>query len=353
MKETFCFVVTGPYGSGKSVLALSYKRKGVEPKRLTIDKEVRSIRYQSKQHGEEGDVPEKLLFDFDLFPDELGQISSKDFANLVKKIRSKENEYNVLIVENIAMFQTDIEGWCQTAPGAKAILKALDIDKKHSNFLSYQYKVGKPGWWNIVKDILREFLLVCKRAGMDIVITTELKNEWENFGVRGTAPDGKPFQRILGKTAKVWNYVVQIADVMWILERVSDKIGARPTVKIDPMNPKLSIVGIPPQFEFESWDKIWELVENRGVPTDDDYKEVDIDAVEYREGDPDAEDDGVDPLETGKLKLMTDLEEYGYKSRGEIGKAMATLKIKEYTLAEHDTIFQKLVKFKEEAKEEK
>jgi hypothetical protein len=345
-KETYCFVASGSYGSGKSVLALSYKRPNEDPKRLVIDKEVRSIRYQSQQHGVEGDDIDKLLFEFTLYPDETGQISVNQFVDLVKKMKKGKLEYNILIVESMAMFQGDVEGWCQTSPSCAKVLKALDLDSKYSNFLQYQFKVGKPGWWNIVKDIVREFLLVAKRANMDIFITTELKNEWENFGVRGTAPDGKPWARIKGQTAKVWNFVVQIADVMWLLERKADVIKAKPAIQIDPLNPKLSIVGIPPTFEFESWEKIWELIESRGVPTSEDFEKVDIKPVEYREGDPDAEDDGVDPVEAGKVKLIEDLKEYGYENRQAVGAALNKLKT-EYTLDKHDSLFADLVALKE------
>ncbi len=348
--ETFCFVETGPYGSGKSVLALSYVPKSGKAKRIVLDKEVRSIRYQSEEHGETEDVPEKLLFSFDLYPDETGQVSAKQFVELIKKFEDEENEYNVLIIENQAMFQGDIEGWCQTASDAKVVLTALGLEKKYLNFLAYSFKPATPPWWNMVKDIAREFLLVAKRANMDIVITTEMRNEWENYGVRGTAPDGKPWARIKGKTAKLWNFVMQIADVCWMLDRNVEEITAKPTIKIDPLNPKLSIVGVPPTFKFTSWERIWEWEKARGVPDDEAFAEVEIDAVEYREGDPDNEDSGADPLELGKKKLIEDLEEYGYKDRAAVGAGLKKLG-RDYTLGDHDTLFADLVALKEKEEE--
>lgn len=347
--ETFVFVVSGGYGDGKTAMGVSYSRPGVKPKRIVIDKELRAIRYQSKEHKAVGDHPEKLLFEFDVYPDQYGEVGIDEFLKLLEEL--KEKKYNVLIVDNIAMLQNDIEGMCQTAPNARKILKALDADARHENTLKYNFKVGTPQWWNVVKDIEKGLLLVAKKADMDIIITTELSNKWENFGVRGTAPDGKPFQRILGQTAKIWNFAVQLADVMWVLKRVKDKVNQKPTVSIDTFNPKNSIVGSPPTFQWEDWPSYWKLVENRGLPTSEDYAEVEMPEVEYREGDPDGTDDGVDPLEAGKLKLMNDLEDYGYKDRSSVGAAMTKLGIKEYTLADHDQIFAALVEYKEKKEE--
>lgn len=340
-RETFVFLLSGGYGSGKSVTALSYKPKDKpNPKRLVIDKEVRSIRYQAQAHGHDKDVPEALLFSFDLYPDNSGIIEVQDFANLVKQIR-EGNGPDVLIIENMAMFQDDVTGWCQDASGTRKVLEALNMAKQHENFLRYRFSQD-PYWRNLLKQIVREFLLTCKRAGIDVVITTELRNEWQNYGAKGYDKDGKPLQRIIGKTAKVWDFVLQIADTCWILKRNIGAITDKPAISIDPLNPKLSIVGVPATFTFDGWDKIWEYERKRGVLSSEDFSKVEIPEPEFREGDPDSDEDGDDPLERGKQRLIEELAPYGYKNRMEVGRALQKLGL-EYTLDAHDEIREKLI----------
>jgi hypothetical protein len=339
---TYCFLLTGGWGSGKSVMALSYHPKNNKaPKRLVIDKEVRSIRYQAEENGYDRDIPEALLFSFDLYPDNTGVIGAEQFAELVRKFKKGQNP-DVLVIENMAMFQEDITSWCQTAEGTRKVLEGLDMVKQHESFLKYRFSQD-PYWRNLLKQILREFLLVAKRANTDIVITTELRNEWQNYGAKGYDKDGNPKQRIIGKTAKVWDYVLQIADTCWLLSRNIMSVTDKPLVSIDPLNPKLSIVGVPPQFTFNSWDQIWEWEKRRGVVSKEAFERVQMPEPEYRDGDPDTE--AGDPMELGKQRLIDELGPY-YKDRNEIGRALSKLGIP-YTLDMHDTIRDKLIELKQ------
>jgi len=105
-----------------------------------------------------------------------------------------------------------------------------------------------------------------------------LKNVWQNYGSRDK---NKP-AKILGKTAKLLAPWLQMLDAVWQLSRKEKDEGGKPvmkdapTVQIDPFSPKASLVGIPPRFEFTDWQRIWQWIEERGVPTKEDFASVEV-----------------------------------------------------------------------------
>jgi hypothetical protein len=350
--EAFIYLWSGHYGSGKTLMAVSYKPHGVaHPKRLVIDAEVRAIRYQAEQHGYDQDTPDKLLYSFDFFPNALDEISKDDFLNLMKMLQGKKpwpggggngpdpvepRKPDVIIFDNFALFQGSLEGWCQEAGSAGQLVDVCGLRTRYDGFLKYRFKV-EPGWWRMVKDIIREFFRACKRAEVDVIVTTEQKNEWENYGVRGNGPDGKPLQRIVGQTAKVHDVVFQMADTCWNLTRNAEKLTDTPEVTLDPLNPKMSVVGVPPKFKFHSWDEIWHWVEERQVATADQLGQVkrpDPKFTESEQGEP------FDPIEEGRKRLVAELmaqDPTRYPNRRKVAEALQAMGMS-YTVEDHDTI---------------
>jgi hypothetical protein len=192
LKQTRTILLTGTWGSGKTVMAVSYFPKGnPNPKRLIIDKEARALEYNAEANGLQGDHPERLLFAYDFWPDEFGDFSLKQFAEFIAGVRSGKIHYDVYILENVAQFQEDVEAWCQTPQGCETILKVLDHLEKHQAFLKYRF-VQDPYWRNMTKDILFQIIMSFKRSGADVVMTTELRNIWQNYGAKGYDKDGLP-----------------------------------------------------------------------------------------------------------------------------------------------------------------
>lgn len=323
-----------------------------------MDKETRSLSY--KQEPGKPDDPKRLLYQFDIYPDLTGMVGANQFTNLINSINNKkpillenedgEKEVEIpdeFFIDNVAMFQEDIAGWCQKASGAQRILEALRLEHKFSHTLKHNFRVGDPMWWTILKNIQREFILTLKRNGIDVVLSTQTTNVWKNYGMRGYDKDGKPNQRILGKTAKVWDSVMQVADVIWNLDRMGEdgQLKVKPTISIDPFKVKNSIVGLPMKFEWKDWDTLWDVVSKRGIPDKEETSKITMPEVEYQEGDP--ESNLGDPLEEGREELVKALTEDGtYQDRREIAKTMKSLGLT-YTLSGHEDIEEALRKHKE------
>jgi hypothetical protein len=335
MKRTYTIVLTGTWGSGKSVMALSFVPPEEPAKRLVIDKEARASEYNAKALGMKGDHPESLAFDFDLWPDEYGEFDHNQFLDFVKTLGT--TDHNVLVVDNFSMLCDELNGWLQDQKYAREMTKLLGIYPKFANFLETRFKVD-PSFHNMYREVVRQIILKAKRADMHVVITAELKNVWQNYGAKGYDSDGKPLQRIVGKTARVPEAVFAMADVIWHLTRNRENVTAKPTVSIDPLSPKCSIVGVPATFTFDGWDKIWEQARKRRLQTD--YSGVEKPQVEYIAPE---EDETPDPEAMKRQLVATLVEELKlYQSAKDIAETLKALGIR-YEIERHGEILQTLI----------
>lgn len=337
------FIIAGDPGTGKTVMTVSYVPKGLSttPKRLVIDMEAsRSLGYKSSEFGEVGDVPKKLLYEFDLWPKDR-QVDLQSFLALYRGIKDGSIKPNVLSIDNLVLFQDEMAGWCQTAENAMLLCQEAGIDKKFGLFLRTNFRVGEPNWWKLMKSAIKEFLLDLRKNGIDFVGATEMHNVWQDYGKKGRAPDGLPYQRIIGRSASIWECFEQVGDVVWNLTRsgTEGKVLTRPIVTIDRFIPKCSIVGIPPKFAFTTWARIWEWEAKRDVP--DESKMAELPKVDPQCSVSDEECG--DPLAEGQAKLVKELMVAGYTNSTEIFAAMKMHKLV-YTLDQHNAIITALKK---------
>lgn len=341
--RTFSIVLAGEPGSGKTVTMASFvPRNADSASRLIIDMEFRLESYSSSDHGKEGDDAAALLFDVTRYPGGYSTISMKDFINLRRVITGSDNKPAVIGIDNIALFQDEMQGWCATAQKAGELAGAFGVREQFSTFLKFNFKPGEPNWWKLMQSVCKQFLIDCKQHGVNFVGTTELKNVWVNYGKRGRDPKtGQQYQKIVGKTSKMWKNWLQLSDAVWVLSRRGEKGALRtvPIIELDRFSSKGSIVGVPPRFEFTGWPDIWAMERTRGVPSQSDLDKLPEVLPEYA---PDSESDtGEDPLETGKKRLIEELSAHGYTRDG-IATALRKLGI-EYTLDTHASISKQLL----------
>jgi hypothetical protein len=275
-------------GQGKTIALVSFFRPGVKPKRMIIDMERRAEPYISKD-GE--DHPEQLLFAVESFHEvyaehfDNGDFTGAALVQLYDDIRSGEFPYNVLLIDDAAMFQDEIR---MLLLGGQAQAKKLasafrGVAQKHALFLNHRYKTSdNVSIYTLLKSILDELLLACRKRDIDVMVATEKKNVWDKYGTKD--------MRILGQTAKILEPFMKYADFSYEMSRtVGDrqkgkaKLVAVPWVNIDTFNPKNSLPGLKPRFEF-TWEEFWRQVESRGVTTQEQLDEVKVKAAEIPEG---------------------------------------------------------------------
>ena len=344
MKQSFVFVGSGPYGCGKTIWGVSYTPKSWpvdQPvKRLVVDKEFRAVNYQSEAHSKTVDDPQNLLWSFKTFPETDGQdMTLEQWKLLVDTIKAPDRP-NVLIFDNMAALQNDIEVWCQDSAGTRKYLDAVGKAKDHEFFLSKRFKQDQ--YWRKVQQAgIRELLLICKRNGVDVVITSELQNKWENYGVSGYGADGKPMQKIIGQQAKIWDEALKLADVNWRLTRIGTVVTAAPEISIDPLRPKMSLVGIPPKFKFTNWADIWAMESKRNVSDDKALSEIKVPEPTY--GTTDVTEEAGETEPTAKDKLLKWATEQGYDLK-EMSNILMPLKLWPYQEANDKAIRAALTK---------
>lgn len=336
MNRTYTIVLTGQWGSGKTVMALSYQRPQGETKRLVIDKEARAIEYNAQALGYKTDKPEALAFAFDMWPDEYGDFNQEQFLEFIRGI--EKDTHNVIIIDNFSMLADELSGWMQNANYARQITRELGIYSKFQNFIETRFKVD-PSFHNMFREVVRQIILKIKRANKDVIVTAELKNVWVNYGVKGYDSEGKPLQKIVGKTARAPESLFAMADVIWHLSRNREKVTDKPTVQIDPLSPKCSIVGVPATFTFTGWDKIWEASRKRIAA---DFSGVQMPETEYIA--PEEEEDREAQEQRLKNELMRELVEELklYSGREDIARQLTSLNMK-WTLEEHEKVRQALI----------
>lgn len=267
-------IITADPGHGKTETALRFQVPGKkQTKRLVLDYEARITQYQ----GEKDDL-KRHLWAFDIYPGEFETPNADQLAALYAGIKDGSIKPDVLIIDNVVLFQDELTLMCSDKGVATKLAQAFGIYDRYKMFIDYNWRIGDAAWWGLVKAIIKELLLTCRKQRINVVVTTELKNVWQNYGSRDK---NKP-AKILGKTAKLLAPWLQIMDAIWQLSRkVKDDEGKpvmkdAPTVQIDPFSPKASLVGIPPRFEFTDWKQIWQWIEERGAPTKEDFAKVEV-----------------------------------------------------------------------------
>lgn len=302
---SYCILLRSEsWGHGKTVAGLKYYRPGTDTKRLVIDKEVRSEQYLSSD-GQ--DHPDALKWNFDLYRNEYGD-SGESLVKLLSDIKSGDFKYNVVFFDNIAMFQYDLFGWLQDKAIANSVAKqAGNAANICSQFLAYKWKPYGTEYYHLLKTIIREMLVMLRKANIDVVGSTETRNVWHNYGKSG--------QKIVAKTAKVWDPWLQMSDVILVLNRVvgnrdlgNAKMRSHPTATMDTYNPKCSIPGVKPQFELKDWDTFWEMIATAQPATDSELSSVSIEQSENVEYVPET-------LEEAKASILSMARERGFTTK--------------------------------------
>jgi len=289
------------WGQGKTVGALSYHPPdNPEPRRLVFDREYRDEGYQ----GEEDDH-DRMLFAFQFFRDHYGDFDVANLTQLYYDIKVGDFPFDVLIFDNATMWQEEFFALMAEKQRAMQIAKEFDgVYDRNRLFLDYKFKPTDPGgYYTLLKSAIRALLLACRRAGVDVIVTCESKNVWQNYGTRNA--------KILGQTAKVWDPWFQFSDQILVLSRVKGsrelgtaRLTACPTAQMDTFNVKSSIPGIAPEFVMCNWDIFWKMAERRTVPTQDDFDELEIE----RAASPEKE---INTIEQAKMQILDVAERFG------------------------------------------
>jgi hypothetical protein len=304
------------YGHGKTVALVSFRRPKETPKRLLIDNERRARTYKASNGR---DKPKQLLFSFDYFheryaeqmPD--GEWTPEALITLYEDVRGGKFPYTVLLIDNAAMLQEELVSMLLDGgkPVCTKLAKAFrGVYNKHARFIEYNFKTSSTvDIYGIVKDVLEELLRVCQRKDIDVLVATESKNVWYKYGTRD--------MKILGQSAKVLSPFMKYADFSYRLSRETGNrdIGTAKLVDVpwaimDTFNPKNSLPGLKPKFEF-TWDEFWKLVTSRGITTQKELDEIKVEESEIPEetGDPERN------REIAKKKWLSVAQDAGISKR--------------------------------------
>ena len=266
------------WGAGKTWAALTYSRPGVKPLRLNYDAEYRDIAYKSP---DDEDHVELAQFAFDFWHDKYGDIP-ESLITICNDIKAGEFPYNIIDIDNASLFQDNLDMSMHNKSTAENLARAVGIFPKHENFITRRFRPNDiASYYHLVKSVIRGFLLLCRKNDIDMIVTAESRNVWANYGSRDRS---KP-PTIEGQTAKLWDPWFQMSDAIFVLDRMKGdrlsgegKLSPWPTVELDTFNPKMSIPGILPQFEFRNWDVFWAMAEKRRLPTVEEYEKIKVEA---------------------------------------------------------------------------
>ena len=276
------------YGQGKTVAMLSFKRPDETPQRLILDFEHRARTYKS---SDAQDHPDKLYFAFDYFgskyaefmPD--GDFTLEALAAMYTEVREGKFEYTMFGLDNAAMLQDQIiailkAGNSRTVTPVGAKFKG--VAQKHAAFLNKYKASSNIDLYGLANSITLELLRAFQVKGIDVITTTEAKNVWHAYGTRD--------MRIKGQTAKVLRSFMRSADFVYRLSRTTGsredgtaKLIAIPWAIMDTFNPKNSLPGLQPRFEF-TWETFWEQVASRGIATKEALAEVEVERSHAPQG---------------------------------------------------------------------
>ena len=281
------FIFSGPFGGGKTETAVSYLAPGKKEQtvRLVVDPELRADTYQS---ADGVDHPEKHLFAF-TFLNENG-LKAEDFFGLMKMVHEEKwidffnqaestapvagklfAKPDVVILDNVAMIQDLMFEFWKTKKNIFAT--ASLYGKEKDRLLTKETIKVDPGFINLCKTMFKYFLLDLKNQGISVVITSPPHNVWKGYNKTGYDANGDPLMKILGQTANVMDAWVQLTDVIWNMTRQEKKGDTTtmlkvPHVSMDMFNPKAALPGVPEQFEWPGWAKIWDWYNTRAFEAD-------------------------------------------------------------------------------------
>lgn len=268
------------FGAGKTWTALSFINPLREPKRLVYDGEYRAESYRST---EAKDFLDRGMFVFDFWHEQYGEDFTKALLKVLQEIAAGTFPYNVVVFDNATIFQDDLDIAMRDKNVAIQFTNALGITAKHNNFLQYRFNPNDAGgYYHVVKAVIRNMLLQMRRHDIDVIVTSETKNVWKDYGSRDR--DKPP--TILGQTAKLWDPWFQMGDILLNLERITGsrgdgtaKLSQYPIARLDTFNPKCSIPGIAPEFVFSDWNVFWRMALRREMPSAEDFNKLEIPAA--------------------------------------------------------------------------
>jgi len=266
------------WGAGKTYAALSFKSPDKDPVRLVFDGEYRDETFKSP---DKLDHIELAQFSFDFWHKVYGDIPESLIA-VATQIRTGKFPYNMIAIDNASIFQDDLDKAMRNQANAMALAKATGCYERHENFLGNRFRpTDVAAYYHLVKGIIQSFLRDCRKNSIDVIVTSESRNVWENYGSRDRA---KP-PTILGQTAKLWDPWFQMADAVFVLERMEGdrakgeaKLTPWPNVSLDTFNTKISIPGVLPQFTFKDWNVFWNMAKRRRLPTVEEYAAIQVES---------------------------------------------------------------------------
>jgi hypothetical protein len=294
-------IFSGPFGGGKTETAVSITIPGVENiKRLILDPEMRADTYQSMDGV---DHPEKHLFAFKLY--NVNALRPKDFFDLMKTAHEEkwEEKPDMIGIDNAQMVQDMMFDWWKDKPNILATATLYGKEKDRA-LTAKSFRID-PGTISLFKSMFKYFLLDLKSQGIFVVITAPPHNVWKDYNKSGYDANGDPVMKVLGQTANVMDTWVQMTDVIWTFtrqEKKNDKTTLLkvPHVSMDMFNPKAALPGVPEQFEWPGWNKIWDWYANR-------THQADVTKLQGQEASwsPEQEEEAT---KIGKLKFIKDLQ---------------------------------------------
>jgi hypothetical protein len=256
------------------------------------------------------DHPEKLQFTYEPIA-ERGRVTGDILFAVMKLCKTdawKNGRPDMVGVDDIALMQEVI--YSHWANKEKALEAAKLYGKSTQRcFTSQTWKSYDPGTISVFKDMIGEWFIDMRALGIAFVSNTKMHNIWSGYGEAGYAEDGKPKMRIEGKSVKMLDVFQQHADVVWVFNRTVTKAGMKslkaiPDVKMDLFIPKASLPGIPEQFDWPGWVKLWEWHNARTFTAD---------VSKLTASDPTIDSESMErTMLAGKSKAMRELKDAGY-----------------------------------------
>lgn len=324
-------VLTGPFGGGKTVTALSFVPptwQGGTVKRLVIDPEMRTSSHRSE--GEADDFEHEL---FSFIPICEGRFDPQRFVALATQIHQQKypnGKPDVVIMDDTGMFQEAMIDFWQDKTQAQ---KAVDLyGIKAKQMAQRSWRPSDPGVIALVfKRIFEEFILDLRVQGIFLVLTSPLRNVWQNYGDPGYDEQGKPKMRIIARSVKVLDIWLKHADWIGNLTRLDEKtrkLSQLPRVSMDPYNPKNSITGLPAEFEWPGWPVFWKWHRDRQFVAD--VSKLVVPDPEYDQ------ESLASATRTWKVKLYKDLE--GIATIDQINTILTAAEAPAYSVETHGEI---------------
>lgn len=325
------FILSGDFGSGKSMTLASFlpphKKKAV---RIIVEPEMRIDTYKSP---DDDDHPEKKQYAMTIMNE--GRFKPEIFSKLMEVTRKEtwKVKPDLVGIDDVTMIQKTMYQWWTTKENLLATAKLYGKDTDRC-LTAATWKPKDPGTIAFMKSMFTEWMLDLKSQNIYLIVTAPFHNVWQDYGKPGYNPvDHLPYMRILGQSANVQDMWLQMADVIWILNRVdakTKKLQERPHVSMDAFVPKAALPGVPEQFEWpkDGWTEIWKWFEARTFTAD-------LSKIQKPEPTFSAEQIE-EEIKRGKIRLVMELN--GIATKEEIKAIMEEEDAPAYTLETHDEI---------------